>query len=429
MIRSGRGWLVALVPALAVVGLALPALLGRLPRPAPGRIEPASLAPRPQREVALDTLARGRVLGDLMAERGLAATDIHAITGIVRAYKRPRTLLPGVVARFSGPPGGPPDRLRLHLTPDSVLHLAATDSGWAARLEVVPCVTDTVRLSGVIHSSLWMARLGGDVDRLADGGFQEFVYDLADVFAWRVDFTRDIQPGDGFRVAFERDVRPDGSVRERRFLAIELVNRGRPLRAIPFVGPEGRRAYYDADGRSLRGAFLRYPVPYRITSGFTGRRFHPVLKRYRPHRGIDYGAPHGTRVQATASGTVTRAGTQGSYGRMVELRHANGIVTRYAHLSAIAPGLRAGTRVEQGQFIGRVGASGLASGTHLHYEFLQDGRHRNPLSVQLPSEPSLDARHMEAFRRVRDAGLALIERIPPPPAPPLAALDDDGAPR
>jgi len=334
----------------------------------------------------------------------------------IREYKLPRTLRPGVVMRFSSEPGAAPDRLQLQMNPDSIVRLAWAESLWTARLQVVPIVVDTVRLSGVIESSLWHAHLGGDASRLEEGGFQELVYDLADVFAWKIDFTREIHKGDAFRVAMEREVRPDGSVKRRRFLAIELQNRGKALRAIPFER-EGRLAYFDPEGGALRGAFIRYPVPYRITSGFTNRRFHPVLKRWRAHQGIDYGAPHGTRVQATAAGIVTRAGWWGGYGRAVEIRHANGIRTRYAHLSSIAAGIRPGRRVDQGDIVGRVGSTGLATGAHLHYEFLQGGRHRNPMAVSLPAEPPLEKRHMPEFEVRRDLALALIERLAIPETP------------
>lgn len=311
-------------------------------------------------------------------------------------------------------PGALPNRIGFELTPDSILHFVRGDSSWTARVQVVPFVMDTVRISALIESSLWSARLGGDVERLGTRGFEDLVYDLADVFAWRVDFTRDLRRGDVLRVALERKVRPDGSVRSRHFLAIELRNQDRVFRAIPEPRPGGRWSYFDEEGRSLHGAFLRYPVPYRVTSRFTNRRYHPILRRYRAHEGIDYGAPTGTPVEATASGVVARAGYAGGYGRIVELRHAQGIRTRYAHLSAIAPAVRMGARVEQGAVIGRVGSSGLATGPHLHYEFIMNGRHRDPLRVELPSRPSLDRSRMAAFRRSRDGALALLEGIPVP---------------
>jgi murein DD-endopeptidase MepM/ murein hydrolase activator NlpD len=215
-------------------------------------------------------------------------------------------------------------------------------------------------------------------------------------------------------VAIEREVRPDGSLRARRFLAIELRNRDRVLSAFPFTRPGGRREYFDVDGEALKGVFLRYPVPYRITSGFSTRRFHPVLKQYRAHRGTDYGAPYGTPVKATATGTVTRAGTWGNYGRMVEIRHTHGIQTRYAHLSSISAGIRVGARVDQGQVIGRVGSTGLATGPHLHYEFLQNGAQRNPSTMNLPSAPALEAEYRDAFDGDRDAALDVLSAVPLP---------------
>jgi murein DD-endopeptidase MepM/ murein hydrolase activator NlpD len=374
---------------------------------------------------AYDTLRRGETLGEMLAAGGLAPDQAYALTQAVRTFRSPRSLRPGVVARFEGRPGGSPDRVWLRINPDSALVLASSDSGWTARVHTVPVTVDTLLLAGRINSSLWAAELSGQVDALAPGEFQEYVFDLADVFAWKVDFTRDIREGDAFRVAIERERRPDGSLRTRRFLAIELLNRGKDLRAIPFTRPDGgRREYFDPDGEAMRGVFLRYPVPFRVTSGFSRRRYHPVLKRSRPHLGIDYGAPYGTPVKATAAGVVTRAGTWGGYGRMIEIRHVKGISTRYAHLSSIASGIRVGVRVDQGQIIGRVGQSGLATGPHLHYEFLQGGRHRNPATVDLPSAEALEERYMEAFEVRRDAALALLDGVRLPaevPAPELRA--------
>jgi murein DD-endopeptidase MepM/ murein hydrolase activator NlpD len=428
MTGRDRWPLVAAILALAVLGLSLASVLPRRPRSGAAE-KPASVGP--PREIVADTLGRGMALADLMAANGLEAAQIHEITQIVRDYKLPRTLRPGVVMHFSSAPDAKPDRVSLQLNPDSILHLEYADSSWRARVEIVPFVVDTLRLAGVIESSLWLARLAGDVDRLAPDGFEQLVYNMADVFAWKVDFTREIRKGDSFKVAVERKVRPDGSVRSRQFLAIELTNRGRVLQAIPFATEGGRIRYYDADGRSMRGAFLRYPVPYRITSRFTLRRYHPILKRYRPHQGIDYGAPYGTPVHATASGTVARAGRWGGYGNIVELRHAHGIRTRYAHLSAIARGIRPGAHVEQDQVIGKVGATGLATGTHLHYEFLQSGRHRNPLTVELPSEPALAAKYTDEFQVARDSALSLLDGVEPPGGPALASAgsgDASGSP-
>jgi murein DD-endopeptidase MepM/ murein hydrolase activator NlpD len=376
-----------------------------VPEPEPIAWDP----PRPK-----DTLTSGSAIAHVLDSRGFGFDQIQEITRLLEAYRDPRVLRPGTALRFALGTAGDPARILLALTPDSLLHFVRADSVWTTQIEQVPFVMDTVRISGVVESSLWSAHLGGDLDRFGKADFEDLVYDLADVFAWEVDFTRELRRGDSFRIALERKVRPDGSIRSRHFLAIELRNGDRVLRAIPQPRPGGRFAYFDEEGRSLRGAFLRYPVPYRITSRFTNRRFHPVLRQWRAHEGIDYGAPAGAPVEATASGVVTRAGFMGGYGRLVELRHPGEIRTRYAHLSSIPSDVRPGAHVDQGQIIGRVGSTGLATGPHLHYEFLQHGRHRNPLTVELPGAPPVPAASIPQFLLDRDAALALLSGIPIP---------------
>jgi murein DD-endopeptidase MepM/ murein hydrolase activator NlpD len=392
---------------LAIFGLSLAVTFPSAPRfdpkpePAFERVAWAPLRPT-------DTLARGTALSHVLDSRGFDSDQVREITRLIEAYRMPRFLRPGTALRFALGTTGVPDRILLALNPDSILHFTRSDSAWTAEVEHVPFVMDTVRISGVIESSLWSARLNGDIDRFGKKDFEDVVYDLADILAWKVDFTRDLRRGDQFRVVLERKIRPDGSVRSRHFLAIEFRNGGRLLRAIPQPRSGGGFAYFDEEGRSLHGAFLRYPVPYRITSHFTTRRFHPILKLWRAHEGIDYGAPYGAPVEATASGVVTRAGFMGAYGRLVELRHPGEIRTRYAHLSSIPADVRPGAHVEQGQIIGRVGASGLATGPHLHYEFLLNGRHRDPLTAVVPSAPSIPSSQLAEFRRDRDVALALL---------------------
>jgi len=362
-----------------------------------------------------DTLARRSAFSRVLTSRGYDSGQVQEITHLLQSYRNPRALPPGLSLQFSAPADssdstGTPDRIRLALTPDSLLDFVREDSGWTAHVALVPFVMDTVVVSGVIESSLWSAHLSGDTDRLTSGEFEDLVYDLADVFAWKVDFTRDLRRGDSVRLALERKVRPDGSVRSRHFLAIELRTGDRVLRAIPQTRPDGGWAYFDQDGGSLRGAFLRYPVPYRITSHFSLHRYHPILKRVRPHEGIDYGAPAGAPVEATASGVVTWAGWRGGYGKLIELRHPGDIRTRYAHLSAISAGVRVGAHVDQGQMIGRVGMTGLATGPHLHYEFLQNGVHKDPLTVKMPGAPSVVASRLADFYVIRDQALAILDR-------------------
>ncbi len=398
--------------ALGVFWLAVSSLGGAAETP-PVREVVVPVPPPPV--TVYDTLDSGETLAELLADNGFDPPAAHAFTQVVREVKSPRRLQAGMVARFSGHPEQPPETVHLLVNPDSLVELSAGGEGWVARVHEVPVVVDTIQFAGLIDSSLWFATLSGDVDRMGENEFKEYVFHLADVFMWKVDFTRDIRRGDAFRVAVERERRPDGSVRERKFLVVELLNRGKLLQAIPFTRPEGSREYFDFDGASMRGSFLRYPVDFRITSSFSSRRYHPVLKVRRAHLGTDYGAPYGTPVKATAAGTVTRAGTWGGYGRMVEVRHAKGITTRYAHLSSI--GVRVGQPVDQGEVIGRVGATGLATGAHLHYEFLQGGRHRNPASIDLPSAPALEQEYMAEFSVSRDRALGLLDGLALPAMP------------
>ncbi|HEX5635077.1 MAG TPA: M23 family metallopeptidase [Gemmatimonadales bacterium] len=204
-------------------------------------------------------------------------------------------------------------------------------------------------------------------------------YDLAAQLRWQVDFTRDIDRGDRYSIVFERFLGEAGEVRYGRVLGVQLHVGGEPVTLYAFDAPDGRIVYFDEGGVALERNFLSSPVDFeRISSGFTRARFHPVLKKWRAHEGIDYAADAGTPVRSVADGTVLRAGWAGGYGRLVEVRHADGIVTRYGHLSAIAAGLRPGSRVTQGQVVGAVGATGLATGPHLHYELRVNGRATDP---------------------------------------------------
>jgi murein DD-endopeptidase MepM/ murein hydrolase activator NlpD len=215
-------------------------------------------------------------------------------------------------------------------------------------------------------------------------------------FQWTIDFGIDLRRGDSYRAVYERHTRPDGSVRHARVLAAEFTNRGKTYRAFWF---DSRREYFDEDGGSMRQMFLKAPVDFRrISSNFSRRRYHPKLGIYRAHLGTDYAANKGTRVYSTADGTVTRSGWWGGYGRIVEVRHANGYRTRYAHLSFIAKGINRGTRVSQGQLIGHVGSSGLATGPHLHYELLQSGKAVNARRINLPSGVPIAQEEMAIFR-------------------------------
>jgi murein DD-endopeptidase MepM/ murein hydrolase activator NlpD len=242
---------------------------------------------------------------------------------------------------------------------------------------------------------------------------------LADVFAWEVDFSRDIRQGDHFTVVLERLVSDEGEVRFGRVLASDLSVDSRHYTAFRFAGSEGP-SFFDADGNSLKRAFLRAPVEFRrISSGFTRARFHPVLGYTRKHEGTDFAAATGTPVMAAGDGTVIRAGKAGGYGNLIEIRHRNGITTRYGHLSRILT--RRGAHVHQGEVIGRVGMTGLATGPHLHYEFRVNGVAKDSRRVELGNGAPVAKAERGAFNQERDRLAAILYDKPAAPIQIMAA--------
>jgi murein DD-endopeptidase MepM/ murein hydrolase activator NlpD len=253
--------------------------------------------------------------------------------------------------------------------------------------------------SGTITSSLFLAVTeSGEGDQLA--------LDLADIFAWDIDFHTEIQRGDSFRVAVEKLYLDGGFSRYGRILSAEFTRGDRVFQAIHFEAQRGP-GYYAPDGTPIRKAFLRSPLRFsRISSRFSYRRFHPILKKVRPHLGIDYAAPRGTPVSAAADGVVILAGWSGGYGKTVRIRHANGFQTLYGHLSKIF--VRRGQRVSQGTRIGAVGSTGLSTGPHLDYRMTRNGVFVNPLRVQSPPAEPLSPEELEVFLAGRGERLALL---------------------
>jgi len=252
---------------------------------------------------------------------------------------------------------------------------------------------------------------------------------MAGVFAGEIDFNTEIRLDDRFAVAFEKYTREGHPPTYGAITAAEFQNDGRVVRAIRFQPPDGEAGYYDIAGRSLQRFFLRSPLRFdsRITSGFSLRRFHPVTGGYRPHLGVDYGAPTGTAVQTVADGRVVSATRDSANGNMVRIQHTQGYQTYYLHLSRFGEGIRAGARVTQGQTIGYVGATGLATGPHLDYRVRKNGTFVNPLVEHrnLPPGDPIPDTAMAAFNLVRDEALASLNTalaaIVPPPALPMRA--------
>ena len=253
---------------------------------------------------------------------------------------------------------------------------------------------------------------------------------LAEIFSGQIDFDRDIQPGDGFDVLFEKSTREGQFAGYGAILGARVVADGRQYEAFRWVDPSsGRAGYYDADGRSLKRFFLVSPLKFepRITSHFSRSRLHPVHHTRRPHLGVDYGAPHGAPIVAVAAGTVVSAGWAGGGGKQVRLRHAGGFETYYLHLSSFAKGVHPGARVDQGQLIGRVGATGTATGAHLDFRLRKNGSFVDPVRErrrQPPGQP-IPGMHMAAFREARQD---LLRRLGTPVAAEGARRKPDAAP-
>lgn len=266
------------------------------------------------------------------------------------------------------------------------------------------------------------------------------VMELAEMFRYDIDFALDLRRGDRFTVVHEELFKDGAKLRDGDMLAAEFVNQGKVYRAVRFVDNEGRSAYYTPEGESLRKAFFRTPLDVvRISSHFNLKRRHPILNTIRAHKGTDYAASSGTPIKATGDGKVAFMGVKGGYGRTVVLRHGSKYETLYAHLSRFRPGLKNGTPVKQGQIIGYVGSSGLATAPHLHYEFRVNGLHKNPISITLPRANPIPRQQLASFRAQTSPLVAQIDsaattqlafaRVPSPAAmPAISATSSAAAP-
>jgi len=236
--------------------------------------------------------------------------------------------------------------------------------------------------------------------------------ELAAIFGWDVDFALDIRAGDSFTVVYEELYLNGEKLRDGDILAAEFNNRGKRYRAIRYQDPRGRTEYYSPDGKNMRKAFLRTPVAFtRISSRFSLGRKHPILHHIRAHKGVDYAAPRGTPIKATGDGKIVFRGRKGGYGNTIIIQHGGRYSTLYAHMSRFARSLRTGRRVRQGQVIGYVGSTGLATGPHLHYEFRINGAHHNPLTVRLPDASPLPRKYRRNFKASTAPYLAQLDLL------------------
>ncbi len=296
--------------------------------------------------------------------------------------------------------------VRYRIDADRVLYIHPQGNDFHAEVQTLPSETQEVGITGQVNGSLFGAVLDA-------GERPELAMRLAEIFAWDLDFYTDPRPGDTFRVVVEKKTLATGEVASYgRILAAEYNNGPHPYRAVLFHGPNGAPAYYTPEGKSMKKAFLHSPLKFAavITSHFSEHRFHPILKEYRPHLGIDYAAPTGTPVQTIGDGRVIFAGRKGGAGNLIEIQHSNGYTTYYMHLSRVL--VHSGERVEQGQRIGLVGMTGLATGPHLDFRIQRGKEFLNFERLPLPPSDPVSKRDWNEFAAARDHALALMPPLP-----------------
>ncbi|MDD5242148.1 MAG: peptidoglycan DD-metalloendopeptidase family protein [Sulfuricella sp.] len=343
-----------------------------------------------------EKIQRGDTISTLLDRLNVNNEDIAGFLQSAKDSTSLRQLIPGRIVRAQTDSQGNLLGLQYINNSETMLKVEKRGDGFKASDQAVPLEARVLMKSAEIRNSLFGAT---DAANIPDN----IAMQIADIFSSDIDFHRDLQKGDKFTVVYESFYNKGELIKTGRVLAAEFINNGKSYRAIHFQDREGRSGYYTPEGKNLRKAFLRSPLEFsRVTSGFTNGRFHPILKEWRAHKGVDYGAPIGTSVKAVADGTVAFVGKQGGYGNLIVLQHQGQYSTAYGHLSAFAKNLRKGSKVSQGDLIGRVGMTGLATGPHLHYEFRIAGMQRNPLAIAMPTAFPIASQYKADFNRIAE---------------------------
>ncbi len=295
--------------------------------------------------------------------------------------------------------------LEYELDAENILVAGLTSGGYVVATKKLLLESQQVLKSAVIRDTLF-----GATD---DAGIpDQIAIQIAEILSSEIDFYQDLRSGDRFHVIYEAFYNAGEMMKTGNVLAVEFVNNGTTYQAIHFGDASGKYAYYTPEGKSLHKTFLRSPLEYtRISSSFSAGRYHPILQRMKAHRGVDMAAPTGTRVKASGDGKVAFMGKKGGYGNVVILNHPNGISTVYGHLSRFSDAIRKGDTVNQGDIIGYVGMTGLATGPHLHYEFLVNGNHRDPMKVALPQSVPIDDNFKSEFNAHSLTMIAKLEML------------------
>jgi len=356
-------------------------------------------------------IGRNDTLDGIFRRSGLDMADLAALRQLPDIRQRLDFLKPGDAIKLTHV-NGQIEELTRKVSQTQTLDVVRQDGGFVVKMIEDPVDVRVRTASATIDSSLFQAAGAADIS-------DAVAMRLANVFAWDIDFVLDIRAGDRFTAVYQQIFQNGKYVRDGEVLAAEFVNHGKVYRAVRFVSDSGNAAYYTPNGLAMRKAFLRAPLEFtRVSSAFNPHRLHPILNTIRGHMGTDYAAPVGTPVHAAGDGHVSFAGWRGGFGNALILAHGSNVSTLYGHMSRFARNMRVGTRVQQGDVIGYVGMTGLATGPHLHYEYLMNGVHKNPQTVQLPGAEPLRA---EALQKFRSLAAPLIAGLSPPSAAAAAA--------
>lgn len=333
-------------------------------------------------------------LNSVLRKLNISGPVIHQIVEAAKPLSDLGRLSPGVRFQLTHLDGSETELtgIRFRFSAAEMLDIKKMNGNWSA--EKINEVIDTriMTFSGVVTSSLWESAVEAKMD-------PNLISELAEVFAWQVDFSREVQQNDRWRISVEQKLVKGEPIGWGPILAAQYENGDQKYSGILFQWNGEERGYFAPDGSSLKKMFLKSPLRYgRISSRFTTKRFHPILQRHRAHLGVDYAAPIGTPVRAVGDGVVTQAGWNGGAGRMIKLRHNSTYTTAYKHLHGFAKGVRSGARVKQGQIIGYVGNTGLSTGPHLHFEFFQAGRYVDPLGRKFPSADPVPTQFLSQFQ-------------------------------
>jgi len=357
---------------------------------------PAENIPLASLQVVEDTLSSGQSLYTSLVSGGIDASRAVQVLDVLGESVNLRSCKPGDSYTAKIPDDGTIMNLCYRRGLREVYSVRLDSSGYGVAADTIPLTVLTRRVEGVLETCLWEACLEAGED-------PQIALKLSDVLGWEIDFVTDPRKGDSFTMIYEELYCEGRKVGLGDVIGAVYVNEGDEHIAIGFAEPDGTMEYYDCDGNSVRRVFLKSPLNYRrISSYFSHRRFHPILKTYRPHYGVDYAAPTGTPVVTIGDGRVTHAGWNGGMGNYVEIRHNNIYSSCYGHLSRYGRGVRGGVRVKQGQIIGYVGSTGLSTGPHLDFRVKKYGSYVNPLTIEYPRGEPVDEERKEAFFARRD---------------------------